>query len=83
MTDSLDPYAPIAHVGAVAICQRVSGTLFVRWEDGTEEEFARVFTVPMIRDEIAQRQAKALDDVGTDDPVVKWATPTGREADHE
>lgn len=59
MTSPNDPYAPLRTIGTAAgdvtIRQRVSGTLFVRWADGTEENYPVGFSVDDVEADVRRR----------------------------
>lgn len=55
MTDRIDPTAPLRTIDGATIRQRVGGTLFVRWADGTEENFPFGFSVNDVEVEVRRR----------------------------
>ena len=58
MTDRHDPTAPLRTVDGATIRQRVGGTLFVRWADGSEEDYPVGFSVDHVEAEVRRRLAQ-------------------------
>lgn len=50
-----DPSAPIAAIGDVTVRQRVGGGLFVRWADGSEEDYPVGFSARDVEEEVRKR----------------------------
>lgn len=59
-TGMLDPLAPLVTIEGVTIRQRVGGLLFVRWADGSEDNYPIGFTVPMVEAEVRARLAATV-----------------------
>lgn len=55
MTYHSDPTAPIRTVNGATIRQRVGGTLFVRWADGSEENYPVGFSVDDVEVDVRRR----------------------------
>lgn len=57
MIDPLDPSPPLRTIDGATIRQRVGGTLYVRWEDGSEENFPVGYSVAHVEAEVRRRLA--------------------------
>lgn len=50
-----DPSPPLRSIAGATIRQRVGGTLFVRWADGSEENYPVGFSVAQVEEDVCHR----------------------------